>query len=233
MAWSKRGTSSTGFSATANFTVTRPAGTTTGDLVVVVMYQETDTAIATTPPAGEGFATLTSGENATSSPDTQYLAWYKIADSSEPASYTFTHNNVYRSAACLVLIPTSQPAVFDSQSSAVQTGSTTTLALTAITTLTASCAVVTAASNWNEEDATSVATGYTKEIEVVGGGGGGLAIAWKEQASAGTTGTVTWTFGATTESVGAIHAFKNTGAAPTSLPFFVPQRRIFTRRRLV
>lgn len=219
MPWTLRGTATVAYATAADCVVTAPAGIAANDVLFAIQYQEHDTGVAVTLPTG--WALLQTGENANSNPDTQYRAWYKLATDSEPSTYTFTHASVYRAMAFAAWTPPSAgTTALDVAAAAVSTGTTSSLALAAITTTVADTLIVAAANNWHGRD-TTPASGYSQAVEVVEVDGG-THISWKEQASAGSTGTVTLTYPVSVDSAGALNAFKPPAAASAPFPPFPP-----------
>lgn len=211
MVWSAAATASLAPATRTNSAITVPGGVQAGDIIRVVMYQEVNAAVATTPPSG--FVSLVGGENASSTPDSQYLSWYKVADGNEGAGDSdldFTHASVYSGFAVAWFRPTGRMPTLNVQSAAIQTSTASPLTLTAITTTKADCLITACSINFDEQDSSPPGTGgWAEAIETSGVNGGGPFIAWNEQAGAGTTGSVgiTWV-GAPIATVGALAAFE-------------------------
>lgn len=216
--WSLIGTPTTVAHATAaNFTINKPTGSQSGDVCIVVEYQERNPAQTVTPPTG--WTQIRSGANTVPVDDANCLCFYKVLDGSEGSNFVFTHASVYRAACCATYRPPVLGALLHVDAAAVSVTSTTSLALTAITTTKANCLIIASETNFTEDNITAQTSPYVKDAEVVGGNGGGCAIVSNEQAAAGSTGTVTLTIQAATEGVGALHSFEPGVAAGLLPPF--------------
>lgn len=82
---------------TGNLVFNKPSGTAQGDLLIVFMGFEKGSDVAITPPSG-----WTLVQRINSGTDNGAAAYYKMAGSSEPASYTFTLTNSPKHAGGIV-----------------------------------------------------------------------------------------------------------------------------------
>lgn len=229
MAWGTVRTSSISLAARADTDLTLPSSIVAGELIFITMGQESDNVVPVTV-VSTGYTAGRAGENATPGPDQQYLSWWKFAVGGETVFDT-THTSVYSSMACVVIPPPSDTGTptLDIQGAAVSVNTTaTTVSIGAVTTTVADTAVLLGVTNYHEENTTSYTQSFVQQVEVIGGNGGCNAIAYKNQATAGTTGACTVTFATAVSAVGCQHAFKpGAGGAPeVNSRYYRSQNRI-------
>lgn len=176
----------------ATITVSKPAGTVEGDLLLVSLACD-DQAEPMSPADGVAWITLNSDGNAAFT----HEVLYKVAGASEPASYVFERDDVTSdpfavSIACFSGVNPANP--LDSNASYVRATSDT-LNITAIDTTVANVMLV---SLFGIPDASTIVTPPTNFTVAADNDGfqPGTAIAYLAQAVAGTSGTVTWVISA-------------------------------------
>jgi hypothetical protein len=232
VAWGTVRTSSLSLTTRTNSNFSLPSSIVAGEVIFITMQQEVNTAVAVTGiPAG--FVVGRAGENATPPDDEQYLSWWKFADGGE-TTWSCTHASVYCSMACVVVPPpagTGTPAL-DVQGAAVSVNTTaTTITIAEVTTTVADTAALLGVVNYHEDNTTGYTQSFVQQVEVVGGSGGGNAIAYKNQAGAGGTGACVVTFAGSVSAVGCQHAFKPgaAAAATASPPYPLPPMHLLAR----
>lgn len=92
IAYASSNATSVGVAGSTTISVTKPTGTTAGDLLIAFGVISTNTAMAA--PSGDGGAAWTQNINANG-----VKAWWKVANGAEPASYAFTRSGGLDNAA--------------------------------------------------------------------------------------------------------------------------------------
>ena len=175
-----------------SFSITKPAGVASGDLLVMVYSQifNPKGGSSHSPPAGwtqratEVFGTYT---------NKRITYWTKVAGASEPATYDFTGaNNWYSASVGIVAI--SGASAFDSVGSAFQTSTTSIATANAVTTTATNDVllfIATAPVNSGSSGAKSatVPTGMTSVLTSTSLADNRMIIAKQTLSAAGSTGT--------------------------------------------
>lgn len=193
----------------ASAAVAVPAETVAGDRLIVTL--NTGALASITPPTG--WTEIRMDRSGTSSSDAQLTSYERTADTTDAdTNPTYTWTFSAGRAASIVMLDYSDGAL---EASAGSSGSTVTTSIVApsVTTLSADALVVAVGAGQNEATFTSPA-GYTERVDVVADGGStpkSQAVADLVQASAGATGTATFT--ATVAVEWAAHHLAFVGAA--------------------
>lgn len=188
-AWGSQWTFRTGSFVSAGnasgnaLSIAKPTGTASGDLVVFVVYWESDTNTVT------GSDSLASALRQANTGAFMLEVFYKIAGGSEPATYTFTPatNGQWRAAvgAAYQNGTGSGPWVDTSGGSEGDSVITTSQTAPSVTTTSADCLVVFAYGNFSGSDPAST-SGFATSFR---GALGGATLADAAKATAGATGT--------------------------------------------
>ncbi len=172
--------------ASSTVTVARPAGVVAGDVLVASLVLESN---------GES-VNVPSGWTLVGETDVHFAmaVMYRIAGASEPANYTFTFSDDAENIGSITAyrgVDNTNPI----GATAVDTnGGTSMLVMSSLTTTTSNAYVVRSVASDNNAGYTPPA-GYTERVDTDSGGSLSHGYADREMATAGATGTETYTYG--------------------------------------
>jgi hypothetical protein len=96
MAAAVRAVNTVALSSTSNTSFTKPTGTTSGDIILIIISAGNNPAVTVTAPSGfssvTGFPVAYSGSGIGDSWTVRFYAFYKVAGGSEGASYATSHS---------------------------------------------------------------------------------------------------------------------------------------------
>lgn len=179
-------------------TVSPPSGTTAGDTLVCAVVEYDGAASASLTGAGW------TSRKATGSIGGVSINWFELVYSSG-SSWTIASFSAFAAWACVRL--TGASATPYDTVGATNSGNSSTISFTAISTAEADEIVLAVSGDYDARDIT-VFAGYTEAVDA---GGHSLSIHYAAQASAGTTGTPTATIAATDLWVSFLIAYKSAG----------------------
>lgn len=203
-------TSNFAYEADGIVTITKPAGTVEGDVLIAAFVNNDGTRTLDTLPSGW---TQIESSGTSTAPSTNAWVCKKVAGASEPASYDFTFSDSFNGPAAMIAYSGGSD-VNISDGATVSSIQSTPYAIDAptITTTVNECLLV-----WiggvkfttiGAEPAFTLPSGYTSRVSLVADyDNRALAIADDEQASAGATGTVSGSVAVTGGGDGRTHAF--------------------------
>lgn len=200
MAYAYRASTSAGNASGGALTINKPSGTTTGDLIIVVAYLESDT--NTWASVGSGFTSVITQVNTGSF---KLQVWYKWCGASEGASWTWTpSSNNWRAAVCASYsggAGSGNPVDVTGGSQADSVLNTSQTA-PSVTTTAANDLLVFGYGNFSGTNTLTMA-GAASTLRI---SFGGVVIADATIASASATGTTSPNSGPGTETYAAVHA---------------------------
>lgn len=175
-------TSSTG----GTLTVSVPAGTVSGDVLVVLVSV---TGASTVPATPSGLTLLDSGSTGPS-----YASYYRVCDGTEPGSYGFT---VTKRAAAIAAsysgVDNTNPINAHGAPNKVSTATAT---ATSVTTTVNGCELVFASTVGTANETFTYPTGFVDQVLETSANNNTLVFCDESQATAGATGTITGTWSA-------------------------------------
>jgi outer membrane protein assembly factor BamB len=177
-----------------SITISRPAGTSKGDLLVAIIAVR-PSGVSITAPGG---FTLVRRQSNTSGNTNALAVYQKVATSSEPASYTFSFSsNTGNAGGILAFTGVDNATPIHVHNGSDTTSSTTTFVAPSVTTSLADTMIVTA-HEYASSDRWNAPSGMSKAVDVASlavPNASGIAVlgSYRPQASAGASGTMTAT----------------------------------------
>jgi hypothetical protein len=191
--------------ATAAVTVGRPAGTTTGDVLIAQITADAAPNVSVVPA---GWTAITS-PLAASTGARVFTYYHVVGTAAEPTSYSWTLSSAVKWGAGITAfsgVNTTNPFDTVAATASNTTYSSTTVSVPSVTTVTAGAVLVGGVGLDSGATAITPATGWTEGWEATGGQEAELA--WRPVPTAGATGTSTWTLSKATAWVGWVRALR-------------------------
>lgn len=216
--------STSGTVASGNLTLTKPTGTTTGDLLVMTASADLDASENVTYTIPSDWTQLLANTRSdAASAGNNLQVWYKQAGSSEPSDYTITPDHSNRIGGSITRI-TGHDTANPIDVQAVTASLTGEASAPSVTTTVANTQLLRIATWDQSRSLVTNPIGHTQAYSVDVSGHDNWGV-YKEQATAGATGTAQWDLSGSSPYVGFTVAIKPSasGGGTTSNPMKLEQ----------